>query len=64
VCSSDLGDTPGLAGRSPIYLARHLMDFQRGARNGVYASLMAGVVAKMNERDIIDITAYLASLAP
>lgn len=59
-----VGETPALAGRSPIYLARQLMDLQRGARNGVYASLMAEVVAKMNERDIIDITAYLASLAP
>jgi cytochrome c553 len=59
-----VGQTPGLAGRSPIYLARQLMDFQRGARNGVYASLMADAVAKLTERDIIDITAYLASLAP
>lgn len=59
-----LGDTPPLAGRSPIYLARQLIDFQRGARNGVYASLMASSVATLSERDIIDITAYIASLAP
>ena len=59
-----VGDTPALAGRSPIYLARQLMDFQRGARNGVYASLMTDAVATLTERDIIDITAYLASLAP
>jgi cytochrome c553 len=59
-----VGQTPGLAGRSPIYLARQLMDFQRGARNGVYASLMTDSVAKLTERDVIDITAYLASLAP
>ena len=59
-----VGDTPGLAGRSPIYLARQLIDFQRGARNGVYASLMTDAVAKLTERDIVDITAYLASLAP
>ena len=59
-----VGNTPGLAGRSPIYLARQLMDFQRGARNGVYASLMTEAVATLSERDIIDITAYLASLAP
>ena len=59
-----VGQTPALAGRSPIYLARQLMDFQRGARKGVYASLMADSVEKLNERDIIDITAYLASLAP
>ncbi len=59
-----VGEMPALAGRSPIYLARQLMDFQRGVRNGVYASLMADAVARLNERDIIDITAYLASLAP
>lgn len=59
-----VGDTPALAGRSPIYLARQLMDFQRGARNGVYVSLMASPVATLSERDIIDITAYIASLVP
>lgn len=59
-----VGETPALAGRSPIYLARQLIDFQRGARNGVYASLMADSVARLSEREIIDITAYLASLAP
>ena len=59
-----VGDTPALAGRSPIYLARQLIDFQRGMRNGVYASLMTDAVAKLTERDIIDITAYLASLEP
>ena len=59
-----VGNTPGLAGRSPIYLARQMMDFQRGARNGVYASLMTDAVAKLSERDIINITAYLASLTP
>ena len=59
-----VGPTPALAGRSPIYLARQLIDFQRGARKGVYASLMADSVAGLTERDIIDITAYLASLAP
>ena len=59
-----VGETPGLAGRSPIYLARQLMDFQRGARAGVYAPLMADAVAKLKEADIVDITAYIASLAP
>jgi cytochrome c553 len=59
-----VGDTPALAGRSPIYLARQMMDFQRGVRNGAFALLMADAVEKLDERDIIDITAYLASLEP
>lgn len=59
-----LGDTPALAGRSPIYLARQLMDFQRGVRNGVYAALMADAVAHLSESDVIDIAAYVASLEP
>ncbi len=59
-----LGDTPALAGRSPIYAARQLMDFQRGVRNGAFAILMTDVVEKLAESDIIDIAAYLASLEP
>jgi cytochrome c553 len=59
-----IGDTPALAGRSPIYLARQLMDFQRGVRNGGSAPLMAGAVEKLTESDIIDIVAYIASLQP
>ena len=38
--------------------------FQRGVRNGTYASLMTGVVGKLSEGDVIDIAAYLASLEP
>lgn len=59
-----VGDTPALAGRSPIYSARQLMDFQRGVRNGTFATLMTGVVERLTERDIVDISAYLASLEP
>jgi len=53
---------PGIAGRSPSYLARQLHDFQTGARHGPLAAMMKPSVAKMTATDIVNITAYLASL--
>lgn len=57
-----LGSVPGIAARSPSYLARQLNDIQQGARHGDMAELMKGVVAKLTPDDILNITAYLASL--
>ena len=57
-------DVPPLAGRSPSYLARQLYDFQQGTRNGSSAALMRPVVANLTEEDMVDVTAYLASLGP
>jgi len=59
-----LGPVPGLAGRSPSYAARQLTDMQTGARSGVWADLMKPVVAKLTPQDVIDISAYTASLTP
>jgi cytochrome c553 len=59
-----LGPVPGLAGRSPSYTVRQLCDMQRGARKGIWAELMAPVVAKMSDDDMLAIAAYTASLAP
>ena len=59
-----LGNIPGLAGRSPSQLARQIFDMQNGNRNGPQAALMKPVVANLTNRDIVNITAYLASLAP
>jgi len=59
-----LGPVPGLAGRSPSYLARQLYDMQQGARKGVWTELMRPVVVNLNEEDILNIAAYTASLAP
>jgi cytochrome c553 len=53
---------PGISGRSPSYLARQLHDFQTGARHGPMAAMMKPSVAKMTSSDIVNITAYLASL--
>jgi len=59
-----LTDAPGIAGRSPSYLARQLFDFQQGTRKGAFAALMQPTVANLTSRDFIAIAAYVASLAP
>lgn len=57
-------DVPPLAGRSPSYLAREIFDIQQGARTGSNSNvqLMKMVVANLLPVDIVNITAYLASL--
>ena len=59
-----LGNIPRLAGVHPIYLARQLHLFKDGGRNGVDAALMKGPVAKLTDEDILNLSAYLASLPP
>ena len=55
---------PSLAGRSPSYLARQLLDFQRFTRVGPGSLLMQPIVKNLSDEDILDITAYVASLQP
>ncbi len=59
-----LGPVPQLAGRSPSYLFRQLFDIQHGNRHGEWSALMQAPVARLSEGDMLDIAAYLASLAP
>ncbi len=59
-----LGPVPGIAGRSPSYLARQMYDMQQGARKGVWTELMKPVVAKLTDDDMVNIVAYTASLKP
>lgn len=56
-----LGPVPGLAGRSPSYLARQMYDIKTGARKGVWSELMKPAVDKLTPEDYVNITAYLAS---
>lgn len=56
-----LGPVPGIAGRSPSYLARQMYDMQAGARNGEWTQLMKPVVAKLTEADLVNIVAYVSS---
>lgn len=60
------GDVPGIAGRSPLYALRQFAAFKSGARNasGGMAPVMQAAVAVLSEADMIDISAYLASLPP
>ena len=68
ICHGDdlngLGNFPGIVGRTTSYTARQLYDFNVGTRSGVNAPLMKQVVAKLDDGDIIAITAYLASRNP
>jgi cytochrome c553 len=59
-----LGPVPGIAGRSPSYLVRQMYDMQAGARHGEWADLMKPVVARLDERDLVNIAAYVSSLMP
>ncbi len=57
-----MGAMPGIAARSPSYIARQLYSYQTGDRNGAMAAMMKGVVANMTNEDFVNITAYLATL--
>jgi cytochrome c553 len=60
-----MGDLfPPLAGRSPTATARQLYDFKSGTRDGRNAVAMKPVVANLTDQDIVDVTAYIASLQP
>jgi cytochrome c553 len=59
-----LGPVPGIAGRSPSYVARQLYDMQQGARKGVWTELMMPVVKALTNDDLLTIAAYTASLQP
>ena len=59
-----LGPIPGLANRSPSYMARQMYDFQQGTRHGSMAPLMKIVVEKLTVEDMVNIFAYTASRKP
>lgn len=59
-----LGPVPPLAGRSPSYTMRQLFDMKAGTRRGPWAELMTPVVDKMSVEDMLNLSAYTASLAP
>jgi cytochrome c553 len=59
-----LGNVPRIAGLHPIYVARQLIIFKEGLRNGPDAALMKKPVAQLTEADIIDLSAYVGSLNP
>jgi cytochrome c553 len=68
ICHGDdlrgLGDVPRIAGLHPIYIARQLYNFKSTEYSGTSAALMKKVVAKLTDQDILEISAYAASLTP
>jgi cytochrome c553 len=53
---------PGIAGHSPTATGRQLYDFKSGTRDGKNATMMKPVVMKLTDQDIVDLSAYVASL--
>lgn len=59
-----VAEIPGIAGRSPSYIARQLYDIQQGTRKGPLSQVMLPVVAHLTNDDLVAISAYVASLPP
>ena len=55
---------PPLAGRSPSYVFRQLLDIRAGTRRGPTVALMEPQVAVLSEGDMRDVAAYVASMTP
>ena len=56
------GIVPTIAGRSPSYIVRQLVDIQSGFRVGTGVAPMVEVVKQLRVEEIIAIAAYLATL--
>jgi len=54
----------GIAGASPSFLARQLMNFRAKARNDPGAAPMQAVAAGLTDAQIIDAAAYVGSHKP
>ena len=58
------GDVPRLAGQHSLYLIRQLKDMQTGARKDKNVALMKPALAHLPDREIVAVSAYLASKRP
>jgi cytochrome c553 len=59
-----MGDVPAIAGRSPSYLMRQMVDMRAHTRTGPGAELMMPVVGQMSNADLMAVAAFVASRAP
>jgi cytochrome c553 len=59
-----VGDVPRLAGQHSLYLIRQLKDTQTGARKDKNVAVMKPIVAKLSDREIVAVAAYLGSKSP
>jgi cytochrome c len=55
---------PRLAGQHSLYLIRQLKDMQTGARKDKNVAVMKPIVAKLSDREMVAVAAYLASKSP
>jgi cytochrome c553 len=58
------GDVPRLAGQHSVYLIRQLKDTQTGARKDKNMAVMKPIVDKLSDREMVAVSAYLASKSP
>jgi cytochrome c553 len=58
------GDVPRLAGQHSVYLIRQLKDMQTGARKDKNVAVMKSIADKLSDRDIVAVSAYVASKSP
>ena len=58
------GLVPAIAGRSPSYLLRQLLNFKSGARQNLAGAPMLLVVEKLSVSDMVGLAAHVGSLAP
>ena len=59
-----IADIPPLAGRTPTYMVRQMFTIKSGERAGHAAALMKQAVANLTVDDMLNISAYIASLDP
>lgn len=58
------GDVPRLAGQHSVYLIRQLKDIQTGARKDKNVAVMKSIADKLSDREIVAVSAYVASKTP
>jgi cytochrome c553 len=58
-----VGPVPAIAGRSASYTMRQLFDIQQGNRKGMWSDLMKPVLAKLSTEDLMNLSAYTASVS-
>jgi cytochrome c553 len=58
------GDVPRLANQHSVYLIRQLKDMQIGARTDKNVAVMKPIVDKLSDKEIVAVSAYLASKMP
>ena len=59
-----VGPVPPIAGRSPSYILRQLVNIKAGARHDITSVPMSRVVEKLSVEDMVSLAAYVGSRPP